>query len=90
MTLRARLLIGYAVVLVMIVAGALAVVRIQESYLIELLDRQLQNAIGPVMRGPARIPPPPTGTDPQSGPLIEDSDSPVSDLYLARVVDVLR
>jgi two-component system OmpR family sensor kinase len=86
-TLRARLLIGYAVVLVMIVAGALAVVRIQESYLIELLDRQLQNAIGPVMRGPARIPPPPTGTDPQSGPLIEDSDSPVSDLYLARVVD---
>jgi two-component system OmpR family sensor kinase len=86
-TLRARLLIGYAVVLVMIIAGALAVIRIQESYLVELLDRQLQNAIGPVMRGPGRVPPPSTGTEPQAQPLPRDVDAPVSDLYLARVTD---
>lgn len=85
MTLRARLLIGYAVVLVMVIAGGLAVVRIQESYLTELLDRQLQNAIGPVLRGPGRAPPPTNEAEPQAQPLPRDVDAPVSDLYLARV-----
>lgn len=85
MTLRARLLIGYAVVLVMVIVGGLAVVRIQESYLTELLDRQLQNAIGPVLRGPGRVPRLPTVTEPQAQPLPRDVDAPVSDLYLARV-----
>ena len=84
MTLRLRLLLGYVIVLAMIVAGAVAVIGIQESYLVELVDRQLQNAMGPVMGQPDTAGPRPI---PPQGTLISRSDMPVSDLYLAVLVD---
>ena len=61
-TLRARLLLGFAIVLAMVAGGAVLLVRTQEAYLVELLDRQLQGALGPVSRRPL---PPPVGVLPR-------------------------
>ncbi len=86
MTLRARLLLGYAIVLAMIVAGAVAVVRIQEAHLVELVDRQIQNAMGPIMRGPAPAPPD-RGAGPSDQVVAREPDAPISDLYLAVLIE---
>lgn len=83
MTLRLRLLLGYVIVLAMIVAGAVAVVRIQESYLVGLVDRQLQNAMGPVMGRPDTGGPRPI---PSQSTVVSRTDMPVSDLYLAVLI----
>lgn len=85
MTLRLRLFLGYAIVLAMIVAGAVAVIGIQESYLVELVDRQLQSAMGPIGRRPGPVPPTTGGTTHAEPPA--DPESPISDLFLAIVVD---
>lgn len=84
MTLRLRLLLGYVMVLAMIVAGAVVVIGIQESYLVELVDRQLQNAMGPVLGRPDAGGPRPV---PPQGTIVARADMPVSDLYLAVLVD---
>ena len=85
MTLRARLLSGFAIILVIIVAGAAVLIRSQGAYLTELVDRQLQSAIAPIVRVPGPLfesdagrPRPRPRTDP---------DAPISDLFMGVVAD---
>lgn len=81
MTLRARLLLVTALILVVVVAGAALILRTQQAFLIGQIDDQLLVA-RPLFGGPPSVTPlePP---DPSDG----SPDAPVSDLYVAVIDD---
>jgi two-component system, OmpR family, sensor kinase len=85
-TLRIRLLSGFAFVLAIIVAGAIVLIRAQDAYLTELVDRQLLSAMTPI----TRVPGPLFGTDATAPPRPRgpsSPDAPISDLFLGIVID---
>ncbi len=89
MSLRARILTGFAVVMVLVIGLGIAVVANQRSQLLEQLDRQLE-AIIPLER-PA---PPDAGIDRPPVDIDRPVEEPISDVFIAAVrpdgtVDVL-
>jgi two-component system OmpR family sensor kinase len=82
MSLRARLVAGFALVLVAFIAVGATVVVTQRNQLIDQLDRQL-GAVAPLNRGG---PQPPAGIEPPPPPDDDlQPDAPISDLYIAAV-----
>lgn len=82
MTLRSRIVTGFAIVTILVVGLGIAVVAAQRGRLIEQLDRQLE-AIAPLERpAPPSVEPDPGRTD-RDRPLQE----PISDVFIAAVLD---
>lgn len=82
MTLRARIFAGFALVLVAFIAVGAIVVVAQRNELIDQLDSQLET-VAPLNRGG---PQPPERAEPPPAPNADqESDGPISDLYIAAV-----
>ena len=88
MTLRVRLLFASAVIVATVLAGAVTILRSQESHLIDQVDAQLVASQPFLGRGPIR---PDVGVQPEPperpADLAEADDGPVSQLYVAVIAD---
>ena len=88
MTLRARLVLASVVIVLVVVGGALTILRSQEAYLIDQVDEQLlasqpflRFAVPPaIVEDPLREPPPSPPAQP-----VPATDTPISEFYVARV-----
>jgi two-component system, OmpR family, sensor kinase len=81
-TLRTRLLLATALILLVVVAGATLLLRTQEAYLIGQIDDQLLVA-RPLFRGPPSV----TGFEPPDTSTTQPPDAPVSNLYVGMIDD---
>jgi two-component system OmpR family sensor kinase len=84
-TLRTRLLSGFAIVLAIVALGAVLLIRSQSTYLTEQVDRQLQSAMGPIMRPPGPLSGPSPGLD-RPVPAVP-GEGPISDLFIGSIRD---
>jgi two-component system, OmpR family, sensor kinase len=81
MSLRARLVLGIGAVLAALAIAMIVVVRSERDYMFDQLDRQLRT----VPRAVAFMPPPPVDTPVPPGSQREDSESPLTNLFIARM-----